>query len=841
MASRQAAAPGKRVPDAARRRATISCDHCKRRRAKCSRTSPGSPCSNCVANHITCEFTAPRKKRLYGSVETLSQRFRALDALVDGLFPGEDTRSLDGLYKLAADRQIPMPSRENLSPAPGLFSEPSPNLAPVPIVERTLRTSQTSRSTTSLAAGESVATAEDDGDDDTSHPGKPGQEKLIPTAQGVGHYVGPSSSFRFVSAIRALVGRSSRCMASSSQQSLRAEFSTLRASKALELQDNPHESVDDTANAGRSTAYPTKEQGRAGVASSGFATSSLPPRETADTLVRVFFDKVHPNYPLFHRGMFQLSYEALWEPGAGSSAHKADTGWMCCLGMVFVFGAQALEQHDKQPAASIQRRYLNFVRSSLSQLVGTTSLANVQALLLLQLYEHNTGQRNAAWMFLGCASRMAIALGMHRDLAESASGVEPAERAIRRRVWWTLYAFERSLSVMLGRPSAIDDNEVDVQIIPGDSDVSENGDLPPRYMECLLTLMRMLGRVRQSAYSSPEDGSQVPPVSRTQKLLVELKSWHSGLPAHLRPGWRSMIPQQRRAVLLLHIYYQYMIMLVTRPYLLNSATQLSGDTGIERPWTFAPRSGGRKISESPTTDNGESVSMKQVCLESAERTLTCCRVLAEGEMLDTVSWLDVYYIYHCVFVLCLDLLACDTRETSQAADQDRRREAVRSIFAVLRRMHLAPTFRILMRVARQFASIVGAVDETATADGVAGATAEPSSVIDTSSGPVHQNVLAVDENIQAPPADDWLFGEFAGFPWDSFDMGAYAASSPVAFMDSQLSEEDANLQDAFRVNQGQLRSTYITGEMEDVVTATNTVAGWPVRALHNAGQCRRFS
>ena len=111
--------------DRPRRRAAISCDYCKKRRARCVRSTPQDACTNCVANNVECENKHARKQRVYGSIESLSLRFRALEALIEGLFPGEYTKSIDGLYRLAERSGIPLPSRDDESKAEGLFAEDS--------------------------------------------------------------------------------------------------------------------------------------------------------------------------------------------------------------------------------------------------------------------------------------------------------------------------------------------------------------------------------------------------------------------------------------------------------------------------------------------------------------------------------------------------------------------------------------------------------------------------------------------------------------------------------------------------------------------------------------------
>ena len=115
---------------APRKRALISCDRCKVRRARCIRDKPDEPCADCKMSGVLCESKLPRKQRVYGSVETLSLRYRALESLVKGLFPQANVQDVNVLFKLAAERNIPMPARDDFRPA-DIFSSPTQRLPQV--------------------------------------------------------------------------------------------------------------------------------------------------------------------------------------------------------------------------------------------------------------------------------------------------------------------------------------------------------------------------------------------------------------------------------------------------------------------------------------------------------------------------------------------------------------------------------------------------------------------------------------------------------------------------------------------------------------------------------------
>jgi hypothetical protein len=551
---------------------------------------------------------------------------------------------------------------------------------------------------------------------------------------------------------------------------LQSDFAGLRTSKALEPQASEVDSSldeEDESDFEEVVAGP-KEQRKSHspslspyMASAGEATSwrtpkktalanFLPSREVADAFVEAFFQQVHPNYLLFHRGTFQLRYESIWA-SMPNQPSELELGWICSIFMVFVFGAQALEHHDEQQAVFFQRRYLGLVQSRLHHLINTTSLVNIQALLLLQLLQHNASERNASWMLLGCASRMAIALGMHREGATG--GFDPVEKQVRRRVWWTLYMFEQNLSMMLGRPSAIDDVEVNVSL-PNEAMLDGGDCAPPGYIDYSLRLTRIASVIKRTIYPPPTSRLQqdeLPQYSIAKQLLLDLEMWYHSLPSHLCLEGDSLAPKQRRAVLLLHIHYHHTHALVTRPYLLRKV-RLQLDHQLQREQRF------------PDID-ADGLSLSHSCGASSRQAVVLLHQLAARGMLDGVAWVDAFYAYHGVLVLSLDFLA-RPRHIEDSPEDLLRKAGVRDVLDVVCSTKLCPTFHILAQVAVQFARIVGILDDVSP------------SHEGQNPGPQfaqQQYEPRTQEDI-AGMVNEWFQQDCMNVSWDFFGMGGYGGT-----------------------------------------------------------------
>lgn len=449
----------------------------------------------------------------------------------------------------------------------------------------------------------------------------------------------------------------------------------------------------------------------------------LPPRERADACLQAFFRFVHPNYILFHRLTFQGSYEKMWRcwdahrderPGAKEIA--VSVGWLCCLYMMFVLGSRALPQDAE--SLEFQRKWFAEV-DKLPPLLGTSSLPNVCAYMLLSLYYHNTNDRTSAWTFHGAACRLSIALGMHR---ESASGLfDPLERQLRKLVWWTLYEYEQFLCCSLGRPSAIDDREMDVGI-PNDDYLDANL-LPPRYIEHSARLNMLLAAVRRGIF----DPNFVPEKMHTRALefLETILQWEDTLPRGLRHdgldygvvgGNGGNNDNPWRSVALLHIRYQHTLTFLTRPFLFQV---------IQRCTQHNNTNNNNSNNEGPHATIDASAACKarglsKVSLTAAMRGGELIIRMWRAGLVNGVTWLDLYYAYMSSLDISLALLApaaFDWDEVHpeipsqgllvQRYSAEQMRDAVRQLYFVMSHIEVCGTNARFAKAAFEFASALG--------------------------------------------------------------------------------------------------------------------------------------
>jgi proline utilization trans-activator len=416
----------------------------------------------------------------------------------------------------------------------------------------------------------------------------------------------------------------------------------------------------------------------------------------ADSLVEAFFEHVHGDFVVFHRSSFLGRYEALWAPSLEPRRTDDYEAWICCVAMVMIIGGTWIQSRPESVPPFIrldqlietQRAFMTRVHTLLPRVLCGTALVNIQAALLVSLHLHNNNERSAAWNLTGAAIRMAFAIGLHRKEHIGRAMGGSLEREVRKRVFWTLYLYERFLCSSLGRPSAIDDDDVDLDL-PRESLLEVGEHIPLGHLGEEVALFRIMGRICKTIYHPIRH-----PTSQTdvaQSILDELDAWYSALPPHLALG-SAIPPTHRRAVTLLHIKYQAAIALLTRPFLLLRST-------------------GKRLTE----DGTSTTAFARRSIQSAQASTALLSDLDRNSLYNSSTALDVFYTYSSIMILAVPLIWNQNQSTSSPGvlpeeNQDDVRESVKRGLDVIKDSRLAPTMARFAEVTHNLARAVGLAD-----------------------------------------------------------------------------------------------------------------------------------
>ena len=89
------------------------------------------------------------------------------------------------------------------------------------------------------------------------------------------------------------------------------------------------------------------------------------------------------------------------------------------------------------------------------------TIGGVQSLLFLIQFATLNPSILDAWYLIGVGMRNCVDLGLHQDPSEP---VSPSLLETRRRLWWSMYSFDRSMSLGCGRPTEIADAVIDSRL-----------------------------------------------------------------------------------------------------------------------------------------------------------------------------------------------------------------------------------------------------------------------------------------------------------------------------------------------------------------------------------------
>lgn len=187
--------------------------------------------------------------------------------------------------------------------------------------------------------------------------------------------------------------------------------------------------------------------------------SLMPPQDRAEQLLEAYFTLRWPALPVLHQPTFVKQHYA----DVTQLGNSASPVSIFLTFMVFALGSM----DTKAQELTIPDAHLDFfdvAMQHISGLIHSNSLETVQGLLLMTVFAINERGRINSWHAIGLAVRTAIDLGLHRASTSSSSNM--LERETQRRVFWSVYALDRNVSISLGRPCSIDDADFDMPL-PG--------------------------------------------------------------------------------------------------------------------------------------------------------------------------------------------------------------------------------------------------------------------------------------------------------------------------------------------------------------------------------------
>lgn len=330
----------------------------------------------------------------------------------------------------------------------------------------------------------------------------------------------------------------------------------------------------------------------------------VPPMDLVNGLLEEYFDAVHWFSLVVYEPKFRKKLLSIGDGFAYPSQRPFLMLLAVILGMAAWYRSQRNGSDpppERDQGGHDWRKWstdlFKLVESDLVELMDKPSITAAQTLSLLGSYHVYHGRPNLSFSLLGVTIKMSQALGMHREsLRGSFEDIEE-----RKRVWWTIYTWDRFASITYGRPLGINDKDCNTSM-PADVwevplFVAQGADRSNTI--CYSSYQRELNRLYLIASPALKIifGSRT---SRTSKQVIgdeyaalvkdatqNLQKWRSRLPSQLVLDLKQDFNASGGEVgskayalqsLSLHLTYDNVLIVLHRPLLARQVDHLSTTT-----------------------------------------------------------------------------------------------------------------------------------------------------------------------------------------------------------------------------------------------------------------------
>lgn len=104
--------------------------------------------------------------------------------------------------------------------------------------------------------------------------------------------------------------------------------------------------------------------------------------------------------------------------------------------------------------------YFNAAAVELDTVLSVKDLDGIDCMLLLVLYQLRSPSYPGIWHLIRHTMTSCLESGLHRK----ARIWSYSEDERRKRLWWSVYGLERSITITLGRPYSVSERDIDVEV-----------------------------------------------------------------------------------------------------------------------------------------------------------------------------------------------------------------------------------------------------------------------------------------------------------------------------------------------------------------------------------------
>ena len=220
---------------------------------------------------------------------------------------------------------------------------------------------------------------------------------------------------------------------------------------------------------------------------------------------------------------------------------------IAALHLVYAAAGRFLETTGETGSFRSEQHYRSAMALLGEILALSASVKTVQILLLLAIYGLRAPRGPGAWPLVGIAMRMCIELGMHRKSANNHAGdAETTDQLCC--MFWSCYCLDRQTSIILGRPFAVADQDIDADLPVGLDNESRKSLIPFTH---ICRLRRIESRIQQTIYRVDRAIDSTTMTAEIEANLRRLELWKSMIPTegtqnnsslHTRDSYVRQVP-----------------------------------------------------------------------------------------------------------------------------------------------------------------------------------------------------------------------------------------------------------------------------------------------------------
>lgn len=189
----------------------------------------------------------------------------------------------------------------------------------------------------------------------------------------------------------------------------------------------------------------------------------LPPQALATQLCQLYFDTVHPQFPILHQPSFHAALNQAYDTNSSNDgSHQQPAATQFQIYMVLAISASIWTWRTKRqiPAES----YCLSALQHLDRIVVGTSFPGLQCMILLLIFTMHCPhmQLNVWYLNYQCIAAV-LDLGLQRQVTTSL-GISLVEQEMRTRTFWSVFTIDRTIATMMGRPIGLRDEACDLRV-----------------------------------------------------------------------------------------------------------------------------------------------------------------------------------------------------------------------------------------------------------------------------------------------------------------------------------------------------------------------------------------